>query len=229
MVQIATAKIETQGSGTVTVPVFELGDSGSSVLEIFRLETGSGTGFIPLVDPANSNFPYLRVQSQNQGVVAVHNEVALTITADVVYNEGTNEDLWTESNRAFGSGSVSKNADNLFAQVDGETQATAERAWRTTNAVDMSGHSTLEFEWKSDTLEGVMTGDVATENDKDFQPGPANSEASVVIDSGSFSRRTDTLDVSSFSDPLYIRMGIRDDALFEARPGEYNAYRVELL
>lgn len=77
MAQIGTIRLETQNSGTVDVPVFDVGDSGSGVYEFLRVQTASGTGFIPVVDPAEASFPYLRIQSQNQGVVAVHNETAL--------------------------------------------------------------------------------------------------------------------------------------------------------
>ena len=76
MAQIGTIKLET-GSGPVEVPVFDTGDSGSDVYEFVRVQTSSGTGFIPVVEPADASFPYLRVQSQNQGIVAVHNEATL--------------------------------------------------------------------------------------------------------------------------------------------------------
>jgi len=78
MAQIGTIRLQTQNNGTVDVPVFDTGDSGSSVYEFVRVQTAGGTGFIPVVDPADANFPYLRVQSQNQGVVAVHNEATLS-------------------------------------------------------------------------------------------------------------------------------------------------------
>lgn len=77
MAQIGTIRLQTQNNGTVDVPVFDVGDSGSSVYEFVRVQTAGGTGFIPVVDPADASFPYLRVQSQNQGVVAVHNEASL--------------------------------------------------------------------------------------------------------------------------------------------------------
>lgn len=78
MAQIGTIKLQTQNSGVVDVPVFDTGDSGSSIYEFVRVETASGTGFIPVTDPADATYPFLRVQSQNQGVVAV------TDTASVI-------------------------------------------------------------------------------------------------------------------------------------------------
>jgi hypothetical protein len=71
MAQIGTVKLETQNSGVVDVPVFATGDSASGVYEFVRVETASGTGFIPVTDPADATYPYLRVQSQNNGIVAV--------------------------------------------------------------------------------------------------------------------------------------------------------------
>ena len=71
MAQIGTIKLQTQNSGVVDVPVFDTGDSGSGIYEFVRVETTSGTGFIPTTDPADATYPFLRVQSQNQGVVAL--------------------------------------------------------------------------------------------------------------------------------------------------------------
>jgi len=71
MAQIGTVRLETQNSGVVDVPVFEPGDSASGIYEFVRLETASGPGFIPVTDPADATYPYLRVQSQNNGIVAV--------------------------------------------------------------------------------------------------------------------------------------------------------------
>lgn len=71
MAQIGTIKVETQNNGTVDVPVFETGDSSSEIYEFVRVETASGTGFIPVTDTGNAAYPYLRVQSQNNGIVAI--------------------------------------------------------------------------------------------------------------------------------------------------------------
>lgn len=71
MAQIGTVRLETQNSGVVDVPVFEPGDSASGIYEFVRVETASGPGFIPVTDPVDATYPYLRVQSQNNGIVAV--------------------------------------------------------------------------------------------------------------------------------------------------------------
>lgn len=85
MAQIGTVEVQTQNNGVVQIPIFETGDSGSNVYEFVRVQTPSGVGFIPLVDPADASFPYIRVQSENNGVVAVHNEAQLINYLDLVY------------------------------------------------------------------------------------------------------------------------------------------------
>jgi hypothetical protein len=71
MAQIGTIRVDTQNNGTVSVPVFDTGDSGSSIYEFVRVQTGSGTGFIPVEDTSDATYPYLRVKSQSHGTVAM--------------------------------------------------------------------------------------------------------------------------------------------------------------
>jgi len=78
MAQIGTIRLQTQNNGTVDVPVFDTGDSGSSVYEFVRVQTAGGTGFIP----ADASYPYLRVQTQNNGIVAVNDTATLGGTYD---------------------------------------------------------------------------------------------------------------------------------------------------
>lgn len=75
--QYGTIRLQT-GAGTVSVPVFAAGSSGSSVYEFLRVGTPSGVGYIPLVDPADAAYPYLRIQTQNHGVLAVHDSSSVT-------------------------------------------------------------------------------------------------------------------------------------------------------
>ena len=87
MGQIGTIELDTQNSGTVTLPVFDKGDSGSSVYEFIRVDTDSGTGFIPFVNPSESDRPYLRLQTQSHGVLAAHSESSLQKIVDD-FNDG---------------------------------------------------------------------------------------------------------------------------------------------
>jgi len=90
MAQIGTVRLETQNSGVVDVPVFEPGDSASGIYEFVRVETASGPGFIPVTDPVDATYPYLRVQSQNNGIVAVTDTPGSDIPDSVIddFNDG---------------------------------------------------------------------------------------------------------------------------------------------
>jgi len=56
MGQIGSCEIET-ASGTVSVPVFSIGDSGVDVSEAIRVQTSTGPGFIPAVQVPNPTGP----------------------------------------------------------------------------------------------------------------------------------------------------------------------------
>jgi len=77
MGQIGTIELDTESNGTVTLPVFQTGDSGSGVYEMVRVNCDPGTGFIPFVSPSDSDRPYLRLDTQNHGVLAAHSDATL--------------------------------------------------------------------------------------------------------------------------------------------------------
>lgn len=90
MAQIGTVKVQT-ASGPVELPVFETADAGSNVYDMVRVQTGTGVGFVPFVATGDAALPYLRVQTQNNGVLAAHNEATLASAMDatVTLNGGT--------------------------------------------------------------------------------------------------------------------------------------------
>jgi hypothetical protein len=79
MAQIGTIKLESQNNGIVSVPVFDIGDSASDIYEMVRVKTTSGTGFIPVTDTGNAAYPFFRVQTENNGTVAVTDTKGSTI------------------------------------------------------------------------------------------------------------------------------------------------------
>lgn len=76
MAQIGMIKLQTAG-GTIKVPVYELSDFGSDVHDIIRVQTSNGVGAIPLVNPSDASHNYLRIQTQNHGVLAAHDKASL--------------------------------------------------------------------------------------------------------------------------------------------------------
>lgn len=56
--------------------MFKVGDSGASIYESLRVRTSSGTGFVPLIDPADATYDELRVHTSSHGTLAVHDSAA---------------------------------------------------------------------------------------------------------------------------------------------------------
>lgn len=71
LLDIGGLKLQT-GSGTIDVPVLDTGTSGSNVHEFWRVETDSGTGYVPLTDYHVASNPELRTQTANNGLLALH-------------------------------------------------------------------------------------------------------------------------------------------------------------
>lgn len=71
MAQIGTIKIQTD-VGIVEIPVFNEGDSGSNVYEFLKIQTENGTGFVPLVEPKDADYNYIRINTENNGVLAIN-------------------------------------------------------------------------------------------------------------------------------------------------------------
>lgn len=82
MAQIGTINVETP-SGTVALPVFATGDSGSSVIEAWKVQTAGGTGFVPLTSPTDATYPAIKVQAAG-GVQAVHDSATVSTSVTIV-------------------------------------------------------------------------------------------------------------------------------------------------
>lgn len=65
-------KVQTE-SGVKVLPIYELGSSGTDVSEFVRVETGKGTGYIPVASTSKSvSYPFIRVKTDS-GSMAFHN------------------------------------------------------------------------------------------------------------------------------------------------------------
>lgn len=79
MAQIGTAKVQTENNGVVELPVFDLGDSGSEMYEIVRVDTDGGVGFIPTAGLDIATEDYLRIQTENNGTLGFDREANILI------------------------------------------------------------------------------------------------------------------------------------------------------
>jgi len=89
MAQIGTVKVQTP-SGPVELPVFDTADACSGVYDMVRVDTPSGVGFIPFASTADAAYPYVRLQTQNQGTLAAHNAASTVTVTEIDYFEDGN-------------------------------------------------------------------------------------------------------------------------------------------
>jgi hypothetical protein len=111
MSQIGKIEIETE-NGKKDIPVFEPGDSGLNVIEPVRVKTDSSTGigFLPLTEPIDAAYPFLRVQT-SQGVFSITNTSGTPNSVNNQY-KGRNftTSTWTDS---VGTADMSVNGVNV--------------------------------------------------------------------------------------------------------------------
>lgn len=113
MAQLGTIKLQT-ASGPVELPVFDTADAGNGVYDMVRVQTAGGVGFVPFVSTGDAAHPYLRIQTQNNGVLAAHNEASM-FTRDLIdgFEDGSWSDNWTQS---FNNGNISiKSGSNVIS------------------------------------------------------------------------------------------------------------------
>lgn len=99
MSRIGKIKIQTNNKGVIDLPIFDTSDLGSDVYDMLRVQTASGIGFVPFVDIIDSKHPYLRIQTENHGVLAAHDKPSLGIVnsgEDFYFHDGQNNILWNK-------------------------------------------------------------------------------------------------------------------------------------
>jgi len=72
---------------------------------MFRVETANGVGAIPFVDPSSASASYIRIKTQNYGVLAAHNQASLQEVLDDF--EGSLNSAWSNETGGFSSGNIS--------------------------------------------------------------------------------------------------------------------------
>ena len=88
MSEIGKVQIQTD-TGEVSVPVFQPGDSGSDIYEFLRVQTDSGTGFVPLTEVSGADLPSVRVHTQSHGTLAVTTSVSTSVLVESFEDDST--------------------------------------------------------------------------------------------------------------------------------------------
>lgn len=89
-------KLET-GEGTVTLPVYEESDIGPDVYDMVRVMTENGVGVIPFTDEQEASYNFLRVKTENNGIIAAHDNPDLIGTLIVDNFEDNDLDEYGDS------------------------------------------------------------------------------------------------------------------------------------
>lgn len=152
-------RVETQNNGTIQIPTFSTGSSSSGVYEFLRLETGSGTRYLPVADTADARFSWVRVQSQNHGVLAFHDDDTLAVPPSSAQNryemaagsgttladsEGTNDlstsggITWISDNDLTGDYGVKFDGSDDVASGSALTYLNTEQNWTIAFTIDLS-------------------------------------------------------------------------------------------
>lgn len=162
MVQIGTIKVATD-SGSVSLPVFNVSDIGTGVYDILRVGTPSGVGAIPLVEPADSAFPYVRIGTANHGVLCPHDDSSLFTLVDG-FEDGNLSEYTTANNESISSsisyeGTYSVNINNVggatgfvHAYIDdlGAGITSQGNEYRVFGRCDSITDTQLRFHWGTD-------------------------------------------------------------------------------
>ena len=109
MAQIGTLKLKT-GSGTVDVPVFEVGDVD---LPVIRVRTDSGVGALNVVDTGDAELDQFRVQTA-QGVKAVSTSIIQAFSYEDDFTTDTTDNYNIELSSSSPSYSYSSSNDAIY-------------------------------------------------------------------------------------------------------------------
>lgn len=169
MAQIGTIQLQSQNNGVVDVPIFETGDSSSEVYEFLRIQTGSGIGFIPVTNTNDATYSFLRVQTQNNGVVAVTDTAGSAIPDSVVTQYRYEDDLDT----TVAVDSVGSNDANL---PSGSSYDTTSRCGSLALSLDGSDEAVSQS-----TVDLYNSGDAGASVAGFFNPATANGDEYSIL------------------------------------------------
>ena len=115
-----------------------------------------------------------------------------------VYNEGDYESFWIGA-ISDNAGSRSKEIDHLFVQGGGDTTGGAIWSYVSDEKVDLTPYSTLEIDWLGSTPDAAFgTATVFFSSNLAVRSTDISSTDQKSVRETTFTRTTDTLDVSTF-------------------------------
>lgn len=187
MAQIGTIKLQTQ-NGVKELPVYDTADAGSDVYDMVRVQTSSGIGFIPFASTSEASYPELRIQTQNQGILAAHNRASLLnyVMLDDFEDGNVNGWNWNSDYGDFYTDSTRTS--------DGSNSAKLE----CNPGVGINAYRNY-----SDTYEGAISVRVYCNNSTDYSGNSWDVVLDTVNDSAAVTFHDVSMDIElGFSEPI---------------------------
>lgn len=129
------------------------------------------------------------------------------------------------------SGTVTENHIDVLGQYSTRLQVagvagTSEVAWVTDTMVELTAYSSLKITW-------AQNGDANNNNSSRLCVSTSKNDDSTVFDlrlsnTNTFSKQTDTLDISTLSGQFYIRIHARDNSGSVSVSSDLLVYEIEL-
>ncbi len=151
--------------------------------------------------------------------------VEFTLDWKYLYNESRFEDDWVEGYSAE-DGSQSKEGDHLFLHVtSGSPMSPGERTYVIDDEIDLTNYDEIKINWENTGTDSTNNESylvVSANKDGDHETGVEGS----IAKTNSFSRTTDTLDISGsgFDGSFYIRIHAVNTGTTRARILAYKVY-----
>lgn len=151
---------------------------------MLKVQTPSGVGYIPLVDPSSAAYPYLKIQTANHGILAVH-DVASTIISVVDDFEDGNKDGWTSNKGSVTSSSYWGTYSLESKDINGGDRP----YWEEPGPWDSMGGYDIYGTWYPDVPKWSVNLELRNMNDTSqyirFQTSKENNETSLTASDGS--------------------------------------------
>lgn len=76
MAKLGEIKLQSP-NGPETLPIYEPSNIGSGVYDVVRVMTEKGVGVIPFTDPESATYKFLKIKTENNGIISAHGESSL--------------------------------------------------------------------------------------------------------------------------------------------------------
>lgn len=182
----------------IELPVFPTGDVLSSEYSMWRVETGGGTGVIPLIEPTDAEGPYLRMQTANHDVLSP-SRVGYRIDDFETDNLTPTGDNWSDWAGETGQFDPSVNGTIVKGNYGSLTDASG-----------LSGGNPRQV---YTTRSSGTKNNIAGYHQCNLDTGSEFEESKVILTDNSASTKVAEIELEDASGPIYARTPAQENTL----------------